>query len=196
VLGSWGGEIVLLARGEDDRPVIPDRDAKSIGAEATYDQDLTDKDSIARSLLAHAQRVAERLTEEGLAAGGVTAKLKYSDFTILTRQKTLEEPASDTRTLHDACIELLDRFPLERARVRLTGVSAHDLGPAAGKQPLLFPDRAAARRRELEGVLLSAKDRFGGHPITFATLLEDEAPKADPAAMTRSRSWARGRRRD
>src|SRR5439155_374803 len=71
VLGAWGGEIVLLARGEDDRPVVPDRDAKSIGAESTYDQDLTDKQAIGRTLLAHAQRVAERLTAEGLAAGAV-----------------------------------------------------------------------------------------------------------------------------
>jgi DNA polymerase-4 len=197
VLGSWGGEIVLLARGEDDRVVVPDRDAKSIGAECTFDRDLTTKEAIGRSLLAHASRVAERLTAEGLAAGAVTVKLKYSDFTILTRQQHLAEPASDTGTLHDAALELLERFPLEHARVRLTGVAAHDLGPARGKQPLLFPDRAAARRRELEGVLLDAKDRYGGHPITFATLIEEnEAPKAEPTGIHRGRSWARGRRRD
>jgi DNA polymerase-4 len=182
VLGAWGGEIVRLARGEDDRAVVPDRDAKSIGAECTYDEDLGSKEAIARTLLAHAARVAERLTAEGLSARALVVKLKFADFTRLTRRKTLDEPASDTTTLHDTALELLERFPLSASsRVRLTGVSAHDLGPARGEQPTLFPDRAAARRRELEGVLLSAKGRFGGRPITFGTLLEETTPKADLA---------------
>jgi DNA polymerase-4 len=182
VLGAWGGEIVRLARGEDEREIEPDRDAKSIGAEITYDEDLTDKDAIARTLLAHASRVAERLTAQGLAARGIVVKLKYADFTLLTRRTLLDEPASDTRTLHDAAVTLLDRFPLDGARIRLTGVSAFDLGPAGGKQPTLFPDEAAARRRHVESVLLSAKGRFGGQALTFATLLEDEAPPADSGA--------------
>src|SRR6185436_15744828 len=126
------------------------------------------------------------LTEGGIAAGAIVVKLKYADFTLLTRRKTLEEPASDTTTLHDTCLELLDRFPLERARVRLTGVAAQDLCPGA-KQPTLFPDRAAERRRGLESILLNAKDRFGGQPITFATLLEDTNAKADEEGVTSRR---------
>jgi DNA polymerase-4 len=171
-LGSWGPEVCRLARGEDPREVEPDRDAKSIGAECTYDEDLTTRDALARSLLDHAARVAGRLTAADLAARVVVVKLKYADFALRTRRSTLPEPASDTTSLHAACIELLDRFPLDGARVRLTGVAAHELVPSGGVQKTLFPDRTAARRREIESVLLSAKDRFGGHPITFATLLE------------------------
>lgn len=182
VLGAWGGEAKKLARGEDVRSVEPDRAAKSIGAECTYESDLTSKDAIAKTLLAHVARVAERLTEEELVAGAVVVKLKYADFTLLTRRTTLDEPASDTRTLHDACLALLDRFPLERARVRLTGVAAADLMPKGSGQPVLFPDRAQAKRRDLEAVLLSSKKRFGGRPITFATLLEDVADPANPGA--------------
>lgn len=179
VLGAWGAEARRLARGIDARDVVPDREAKSIGAECTYDEDLATRDAIARSLLAHASRVAERLTEERLAAGVLVVKLKYADFTLLTRRMTLPEPASDTRTLHDAATALLARFPLDGARVRLTGVAAHDLRPAGGAQATLFPDRSAERRRSVESVLLSAKGRFGGQPITFATLLEDEPPRAE-----------------
>ena len=186
VLGAWGADVSELARGNDPREVVPDRDAKSIGAECTYEQDLTTKDAIGRTLLAHAARVAERLTDEGLVAGAVVVKLKYADFTLLTRRKTLDEPASDTTTLHDTCLELLERFPLQGERIRLTGVSVQDIGEGA-KQPTLFPDRAAERRRELEGVLQSARGRFGGHPITFATLLEDTADKADPTGVTSRR---------
>ena len=186
VLGSWGKQASELARGIDVRDVVPDRDAKSIGAECTYDQDLTTKEAIGRSLLAHAARVAERLTAQGLSAGAIVVKLKYADFTLLTRRTTLREPASDTTTLHEVSLALLERFPLQGARVRLTGVSAQDIGPGAA-QPTLFPDRAAQRRRGLESVLLSAKDRFGGQPITFATLLEDTLDKADPTGVTARR---------
>jgi DNA polymerase IV len=186
VLGAWGADARELARGIDVREVEPDRDAKSIGAECTYDDDLTTKDAIARTLLAHAARVAERLTEAGLSAGALVVKLKYADFTLLTRRKTLDEPASDTTTLHDTALALLERFPLDGARVRLTGVSAQDIGPGA-VQPTLFPDRAAERRRGLQTILLDAKGRFGGQPITFATLLEDTAEKADEAGVTSRR---------
>jgi DNA polymerase-4 len=192
-IGSWGAEIGELARGLDRRDVVPDRDAKSIGAESTYDVDLTTREEIARSLLAHAARVAERLTAGEVLARAVMVKLKLSDFTLLTRRTTLPEPASDTRTLHDACLVLLERFPLAGARVRLTGVAAQDLvghderdAREARQQPL-FPDRAREReherRRELESLLLKAKERYGderGKPITFATLLEDTTPRAAP----------------
>jgi len=180
VLGTWGAEVHRLARGDDPREVSPDREAKSIGAESTYDVDLTTRQEIARSLLAHAARVAERMTAAGLAAGAVMVKLKLADFTLLTRRTTLPAPASDTRTIHDACLVLLDRFPLARARVRLTGVAAQDLGPVEPTQRGLFRDRVAERRREVEGVLLQARRRFGDAPITFASLLEDSAPRAAP----------------
>jgi DNA polymerase-4 len=186
VLGAWGADVRELARGVDVREVEPDRDAKSIGAECTYDDDLTTKDAVARTLLSHAARVAERLTEGGVTAGAVVVKLKYADFTLLTRRKTLAEPASDTITLHDVALELLERFPLDGARIRLTGVSAHDIGPGA-VQPTLFPDRAAERRRGLQSILLDAKGRFGGQPITFATLLDEAPDTADPTGSTSRR---------
>ncbi|OJY15653.1 MAG: DNA polymerase IV [Myxococcales bacterium 68-20] len=179
-LGSWGPEVRELARGNDPREVVPDREAKSIGAEVTYDVDLTTREAVARTLLAHASRVAERLTMAGLVAGAVVVKLKLHDFTLLTRRMTLPSPASDTRTLHDACLALLDRFPLAGARVRLTGVSAQELGPAEAVQPTLFRDEKQDKRRDVENVLLRAKERFGNKPITFASLLEDKTPRAAP----------------
>lgn len=186
VLGAWGTDVGRLAQGIDDREVVPDRDAKSIGAEVTYDEDLTSKEAIGRTLLAHAARVAERLTAQGLTAGALVVKLKYADFTLLTRRTVLDERASDTTTLHEVALRLLERFPLAGARVRLTGVSAQDIGPAAS-QAALFPDRAAERRRGLENVLLNAKGRYGGQPITFGTLLESSPDRADPTGVTSRR---------
>ena len=179
-LGSWGADVRLLAQGIDDREVLPDRDAKSIGAECTYEEDLRDREAIARTLLSHASRVAERLTEAKIGARAVVVKLKWHDFTVLTRRMTLPMPASDTQTLHGACLALLDRFPLEGARIRLTGVAVQDLCELAPKQAVLFPDRKAERRRDVENLLLKAKQRFGDKPITFATLLEDSAARTAP----------------
>lgn len=179
-LGSWGADVRLLAQGIDDREVLPDRDAKSIGAECTYEEDLRDREAIARTLLSHASRVAERLTEAKIGARAVVVKLKWHDFTVLTRRMTLPMPASDTQTLHDACLALLDRFPLDGARIRLTGVAVQDLCELAPKQAVLFPDRKAERRRDVENLLLKAKQRFGDKPITFATLLEDSAARTAP----------------
>jgi DNA polymerase-4 len=179
-LGSWGPEVQRLARGDDPREVVADREAKSIGAESTYDVDLTTREAIARSLLAHAARVAERLTSAAISARVVVVKIKLHDFRLLSRRLTLPAPASDTRTLHDACVTLLERFPLEGARVRLTGVSVAEIGPSAARQPTLFGDPRAERRREVESVLLRAKQRYGNAPITFASLLEDVAPRTAP----------------
>ncbi len=188
LLGAWGGTVKQLARGIDARDVVPEREAKSIGAECTYDEDLRTKDAVARTLLAHAARVAERLTEEDLAAGAVVVKVKYADFSLLTRRMALLAPASDTTTLHEACAELLERFPLRDRRVRLTGVSAQDLVPR-GRLPLqLFPDPSAERRREVQATLQKAKGRFGGAAITFASLLESGGPReVDPEKVTRRR---------
>lgn len=180
VMGSHGPRAAALARGEDVREVEPGREARSIGAECTHEEDLTDEGAIARALLVHAAKVAERLTEAGLYARGVTVKLKYADFTLLTRQTLLPEPASDTKTLHDACVASLVRFPLAGARVRLTGVSAYGLVEHAANQQRLFPDRAAARRRELERTMSTMKGRFGGGAVTFATLLEAPDDRREP----------------
>lgn len=190
LIGSLGRRASELARGEDPRPVEPDREALSIGAECTYEEDLTDPEEIGRTLLAHASRVAERLTTEELLAGSVTVKLKYADFTLLTRQRRLDEPASDTKTLHDACLSLLSRFPLRGARVRLTGVSAHGLVSQSGAQQGLFPDQAQARRRGLERAIVDMRGKFGGAAVTRASLLEPGA--AEPAAPRGAQNDMRG----
>jgi DNA polymerase-4 len=179
-LGTWGPEIRELARGVDPREVIPEQEAKSIGHENTYDVDLTNREDIARTLLSHASRVAERLTESGITARAVVVKIKLHDFTLLTRRMTLASPASDTQTLHEACRTLLARFPLDGARVRLTGVSVQELSSSEPVQRPLFQDEKAKRRRDVENVLLRAKERYGDKPITFASLLEDTTPRTAP----------------
>ena len=169
-LGSWGEVVRALARGDDERHVDPDTEAKSIGAEITYDVDLLGRAAIERTLLAHAARVASRLFAERLAARVITVKLKYLDFTVRTRQATFTEPACDTTSIFEAAQTLLPRFALDRA-VRLTGVSASGLVDA-NVPSSLFPDPRELQRRRIENVVADVAGRFGSAGITRATLID------------------------
>lgn len=169
--GKWGVQMARLARGEDDRDVVPDRGAKSIGAEQTYEEDLVGPDAVAASLLEHASRVARRLVRADVSARTVTVKVKYADFTLVSRQLTLPEAVQDTDALHRAALAALARIPLEGRPVRLTGVSAGGIeeGPP---QPTLFGDPRAAQRRAVEDVAARLADRFGDERVvTRAALL-------------------------
>lgn len=171
VLGSWGVEVARLARGEDPRDVVPDAQARSIGAEETYEEDLVGADAIAPTLLDHAARVARRLVRSGLSAHTVAIKIKYADFSIRTRRETLPEPVQDTDSIHRAAVELLARVPLEGRRVRLTGVSVSGI-VEAGAERTLFPDADAQKRRRVEEVAARIAERFGDEgAVTRATLL-------------------------
>jgi DNA polymerase-4 len=176
VLGVWGIEVARLARGDDERDVVPDAQAKSIGAEETYEEDLVGPDAIAPTLLAHAARVARRLMRAGLSARTVVVKIKYADFSLRTRRTTLPEPVQDTDAIHRAAVEMLARIPLQGRRVRLTGVSVsgiHD-GPPP---PALFRDENAEKRRRVEEVAKRIADRFGDEgAVTRATLLGKPRP--------------------
>ena len=160
VLGAWGAEVARLARGSDDRSVVANGFARSIGAELTYEEDLVGADAIARTLLGHAGRVARRLLRAGLSARTVAVKIKYSDFTLRTRRATLPEPVQDTDSIYRAAVDLLGRVPIEGRRVRLTGVSVSGI---EGGPPIatLFPDAQAAKRRSLEEVTARIAERFG-----------------------------------
>ncbi len=171
VLGVWGLHVSQLARGVDDRDVDPEGLAKSIGAEQTYEHDLHDRDAILRTLLDHAERVAQRLASEGLSARVVVVKLKYSDFTSRTRRVTLPEAVMDATSIHEAAARLLEGFPKRNDGVRLTGVSTSGLveGPPAR---LLFGGEEAERRRKVEELVLKVKTKFGAEGMTRATLLD------------------------
>jgi DNA polymerase-4 len=170
-LGQWGLHVACLARGEDDRGVDPNGQARSIGAEETYEEDLRGVEAVGRTLLEHATRVARRLVREGVSARTVAIKVKYADFTIRTRRVTLPAPAQDTDAIHTAALALLARVPIEGRRIRLTGVSVSGLVEGAG-EPMLFPDETSAKRRRLEEVTARIADRFGDeHAVTRATLL-------------------------
>jgi DNA polymerase IV len=129
-VGSLADWLVQLAHGIDERPVEPERDRKSISSETTFARDLTDAAQIERELDALAAEVAAALERQGLVARTVTIKVRYADFTTVTRSHTAQGATRSARSLSVRARALLERTDAARRPVRLLGVGAHGLLPA------------------------------------------------------------------
>jgi DNA polymerase-4 len=169
-IGAAGLHFAALGRGIDPRPVVPDRDAKSIGAEETFDEDLRGVGALRPHLHAQALRVARRLRRAGLRARGLQLKLKLADFKLVTRQCTFDAPTDDGQSLYRAAAELLDRNAPAQA-VRLTGVSAHGLEPALAAQTSLL-EPPPSPRDVLNQTLDRITARFGTGAVTTADIAD------------------------
>jgi DNA polymerase-4 len=136
-VGSLAEWLQQLASGVDDRPVVPNRETKSSGSECTYPQDLTDTSAIAEEITGMAQDAARWLERRQLLARTVTIKVRYFDFTTVTRSHTAP-PTRDERSLVARAVQLLDRTDSGRRAVRLLGVSVHNL---CEEREVADPDR-------------------------------------------------------
>jgi DNA polymerase-4 len=138
-VGSLAGWLRQLARGEDPRPVEPDRPWKSLSAETTYAEDLTDADEIRRELERLARRTADSLEKRDLRARTVTVKVRYADFRTVTRSHTAVLPVRDPGEIAARALALLGRTEAARRPVRLLGVGAHGLVRADDFHPAADP---------------------------------------------------------
>jgi len=126
-VGSHAGWLIDLAHGIDNRPVEPSRPRKSVGTENTFSQDIADRARIVEELTAMAREDAEWLARKGLFAKTVTIKVRYGDFTTITRSDTRLPATSDAGSLARRAVALLDRTEAGARPVRLLGVSLHGL---------------------------------------------------------------------
>jgi DNA polymerase IV len=172
-LGEMGLHLFELSRGIDDRVVVPDREAKSIGSEDTFENDLAEIEELSPHVHSQALRVARRMRKAGLVARVVVLKYKLSDFTLKTRRTTLAEPTDDGQRIFEEAMSLLARaHPFEK-RVRLTGVSAHDLVAVKDAQLGLFETKSD-RSRRLNRTLDVIAERFGAAAVLPADLVGSE----------------------
>jgi DNA polymerase-4 len=130
-VGSLADWLVRLSHGIDERPVEPERERKSISSETTFARDLTDLAEIERALDALAAEVAEALERKGLLARTVTIKVRYADFTTVTRSHTAQGATRSLKSLSVRARALLERTEAARRPVRLLGVGAHGLSASA-----------------------------------------------------------------
>jgi DNA polymerase-4 len=120
--GKIGRTFYALARGEDERPVLPTRETKSISREETFPVDQGDVQAIKRALWKQAQQVEKDLQRQGLKASTVTLKLRYADFTQLTRSHTSSTPLCKRIDIYRQGIVLLQKTAVPEKKVRLIGI--------------------------------------------------------------------------
>ncbi|MHC5012087.1 MAG: DNA polymerase IV [Planctomycetota bacterium] len=159
--GSAGEHFHRLCRGVDDRPVTPHGEAKSMGREQTFAEDLRDPLEVRRILLRQCDEVARRLRKHGVHAGNVTVKIRYGDFETITRSHGLAAPTDLTAEIRQAAKALFDRWSARSFRpVRLIGVTAGRLRHG-GVQKDLFAEPNRERQRALDDAVDRIRDRFG-----------------------------------
>ena len=162
---ALGQRLSELARGQDPREVETARVEKSVGHEETFDVDVTDRDVLRSELLRLSDRVAARLRRAEWETRTVAIKIRFDDFTTLSRSQTLPEPTAVGQRIGTAAQELFEQID-RRSPVRLVGVRAEKLQPAGGGAFALWDDDEDWRR--VEGALDSARARFGNGTITRA----------------------------
>lgn len=169
-----GARIHDLAWGRDPRPVVPERQEKSIGAETTFAEDTRDADVLAGHLLALADRCAGQLRRRDLVARTVGLKVRTADFQTLTRSHTLAVPTDVGRDLYLAARTLLEATDLGGRRVRLVGVRAEGLTEATARQPTLeeATDAHDGPRRRAEQAVDDVRRRFGLSAVRPGALVD------------------------
>jgi DNA polymerase-4 len=138
--GRHGPYMARQAQGIDNRPLATEHEPKSVSQERTFAHDLSDPDALKQQLWKLSQGVGRRLKRAELAAGTVAIKLRYADFTTLTRQTSLSVPTDDEDEIYRTALTLLRREWRGRRPVRLLGVAARQLSPPVGQLRLWFDD--------------------------------------------------------
>jgi len=185
--GEHGAQLAERARGIDASPVESSQDAKSVSHETTFDVDTSDRDVIERTLLGLSEGVAARLRAAGVRAGVVAVKVRDSDFTTHTRQRSLSEPTDLADPIWRTSVELA-RPLLRGIRVRLLGVAARNL--AEPSQLALFAAGEEDRQRRRAEAVDAIRRRYGARAVTRARLLDAGIPEPferDPDRKPRAR---------
>jgi DNA polymerase-4 len=173
-----GTHLAALAWGRDERRVVPHEPDKSIGAEETFPRDVDDPEVVLRELLRLAERTAARLRSAGQVSRTVSIKVRFADFSTITRSRTVPIPTDVARDIYDTARGLYLALGLERARIRLVGVRAEGLADADATPRQLLLDERPAGWREAELAVDRASRRFGAGAVRPATLVE--APEGEP----------------
>jgi DNA polymerase-4 len=174
--GKGGMLMYDSARGIDLRPVEPSQEAKSIGHEETFTEDLRSLKRIEQELLALCCKVGKRVRDKGLTGRTITIKVKYRDFVQVTRSLTLAEPVGgDDKSLYQTGRLLLAKTEIGLRPIRLLGISLANLAPAGacGQLTLFGENRPREKECRLYQAIDTISDRYGNGSIVPATLVEE-----------------------
>lgn len=167
--GEHGAALARLARGEDDRGVVPDAEAKSYSHEETFARDSRDEGHLESVLLSQAIRVSRRLRADGACGRVVQLKLRDADFQTKTRRHTLGAPTADEDRIFEE-VRTLFRAAWNGRPVRLIGCGVAGIEPETFRSPDLFEGPRRERRRTLAETADRIAERFGDDALTRARL--------------------------
>ncbi|HOU12041.1 MAG TPA: DNA polymerase IV [Anaerolineae bacterium] len=165
--GKSGADLAQRARGIDDRPVVTEYEAKSLSRETTFAHDITDGTTLRRTLLHLTESVGDRLRHAQLQGSTVKLKLRWADFTTITRQVTLPEPTDQDNVIYSAAQQLFEQAWPQGKPVRLIGVGVSSLGPPL--QQLGLWETPSEKGQRLQDALDAVRDRFGRGAIKRAS---------------------------
>ncbi len=176
-LGQSAGETLYeLSWGRDYRSVTLDEPDKSIGAEETFLIDLDNHDEILKELLRMVEKSSQRLRDAGLVSKTISMKIRFADFTTISRSKTVPLPISGVQECYEVVRTLYTALGLDRARIRLVGVSLENLSEGSGSpQQLLLGEREKGWR-EATQAMDAATRRFGCGSVRPARLVTPDGP--------------------
>ena len=158
--GSMGDRLYHLSRGEDERRVHVEREAKSVSAETTFNDALSSAEDLIPVLRALSEKVSARLKKAGIAGRTIVLKLKTQDFKLRTRNRQLADPTRLADRIFLTGRELLAR-ETDGTRYRLIGIGVSELTDDARADPPDLVDEKAARRAKAEGAIDALRGKFG-----------------------------------
>jgi len=180
-----GAHLHNLAWGRDERPVAPQPRERSIGADETFSYDIDDPVLIRRELLKLSDRTAARVRAAGLVGRTVSIKVRFADFTTITRSRTVRDPTDVSRDIFATAGALFDSLGLQRARIRLVGVRVEGLLDAATAPVQGLLDEPDHGWRDADRAVDRASARFGAGAVRPASLVPDQGFHRGSGSHTR-----------
>ena len=170
--GSQGEHLWRLAQGIDDEPVVPEREAKSISHETTFEQDIADLEILRAWLVDLTEQVGWRLRRNGLKGRTVQLKVRFADFSLITRSQTLPSPTDITHELWQTADEMLcQRLPPGHLPIRLIGMGVSNFDAVGLVQGLLFDQDERQKQAGLDVATDQIRERFGSSALRRAASL-------------------------
>jgi DNA polymerase-4 len=167
LFGENGRELARRARGQDDRPVIKEHEAKSVSAETTFMRDLRDDKALEKTVRQLAAEVGGHLRNAGQAGSTIKLKLRWPNFTTLTRQTTLPNRTDEDGEIGKVALELLRAVRRPGQAVRLIGVGVSGLGTPVRQLELW--DTISEKSRRLRSAIEELRDKYGDKVIQEGT---------------------------
>ena len=166
MFGKQGENFYRLARGIDESPVVSYHQVKSISQEITFEEDLKDPKKIKTFLGRLSEEVGSALRKDKFRAKTVKIKIRFSDFTTVTRQISLDAPTSSTEIIRNLAKKLFKEKVTKDREIRLVGVGVSNITDAGEEQLYLFPETGKEGKfKKIDDALDKIREKFGRNSI-------------------------------